>query len=65
MQGDDLKKELLSKKNEDLEIQKTLYIAKNENTCSSGNTKSVVKQPFDKKIMEVLYGFRHLCKRQE
>ena len=48
-----MKKELLSKKEpelEDLENLQPSHTAKNEKACSEENTKAMAEQPFDKEI---------------
>lgn len=50
---DELKKELLSKKEpelKDLEYSQIIHIAKKEEACSTENPKGVSEHPFDKEI---------------
>lgn len=56
----ELKKELLSKKQpelEDLENSQPIHIAKHDKACYEENTKGVAGQTFDKEIMGVIRRF--------
>ena len=56
---DELKKELLSETEpelEDLENSQHIHIAENKKACSEEHTKCVLEQPFDKEIMGATHG---------